>query len=162
MAAIQCKTCGGSFEEDAFYASNLATCRECVKAAVRKNRAEKIDYFRSYDRARYREDPARKEAARKSANSEVGLAAKARATARSKAEEPEKWKARHAVSNAVRDGRLVKGSSCFFCDATGKLHAHHYDYSKPLDVFWLCPPCHGKLHAINGDFHRPKPGEVTA
>lgn len=160
-AVYQCKSCEREKAAGQFYASNLSRCKECVKASVRGNRADKLDYYRSYDRARYRSDPVRKENARKSAASEVGLAAKARATARSKEEEPHKWKARHAVSNAIRDGRLTRGDECFFCKAGGKLHAHHHDYSKPLDVFWLCPPCHGKLHTINGDFLRPKPGEAA-
>jgi hypothetical protein len=24
-------------------------------------------------------------------------------------------------------------------------------------VRWLCPSCHGKLHALKGDFRRPLP-----
>lgn len=65
-----------------------------------------------------------------------------------------KRKARIAVGNAIRDGIMVKADACFFCSATGALHAHHPDYSRPYDVFWLCPQCHGKLHTINGDFLR--------
>lgn len=155
-AVYQCKSCEGEFLADAFYASNLSRCKDCVKTGVRANRAAKLDYYRSYDRARYREQPGRKESAHKCATSEVGLKAKARATARSKREEPEKRQARNAVNNAIRDGRLERGTECFFCTATGKLHAHHYDYSKPFDVFWLCPACHGKLHTINGDFQKPR------
>jgi ribosomal protein S27AE len=58
---------------------------------------------------------------------------------------PDAYKAQNAVSNAVRDGRLNK-EPCLFCGAT-KVHAHHRDYSRPLDVIWLCPKCHHRLHA---------------
>ena len=46
------------------------------------------------------------------------------------------------VNNAVRDGRLLR-QPCF-CGA--KAQAHHDDYSRPLDVVWLCPIHHGERH----------------
>lgn len=27
------------------------------------------------------------------------------------------------------------------------LHAHHDDYSKPLEIQWLCTGCHGAVHS---------------
>ena len=33
------------------------------------------------------------------------------------------------------------------CGTTTNIHAHHDDYSKPLDVRWLCNFHHGKHHA---------------
>lgn len=149
---FQCKSCEGFFEADEFYASNASRCKECVKAQMRKNRAEKIDYYRLYDRQRYRGDEKRKEAARRSASSEAGKKSKAVCTQRSKENEPEKWKARYAVNNAIRDGKLERGTECYFCSGTERIQAHHHDYSKPMDVFWLCSSCHGKLHTVNGDF----------
>jgi hypothetical protein len=62
---------------------------------------------------------------------------------------PEKVRARHKVRNAVRDGRLTKPDRCEDCgrsSSTRELHAHHDDYSKPMEVRWLCPSCHGKEH----------------
>lgn len=155
-AVYQCKSCEGSFPADGFYPSSLSRCKECVKARVRENREAKADYYRAYDRKRYRDQPKRKEAARRSAVSPAGLRAKAEATARSKREEPQKWKARYAVNNAIRDGKLERGTACHFCSTDKNLQAHHEDYDHPLDVVWLCASCHGKLHGIKGDFRRAK------
>lgn len=150
----QCKSCERHLSANDFYASNATKCKECVKASVRANRAERADYYRAYDRKRYRDEPKRKEAARKSALSAAGLKSKAAATAWSRENEPQKWKARNAVSNAIRDGRLKRGDKCYFCESDQRLHAHHEDYDHPLDVVWLCAACHGKLHVIRGDFRR--------
>lgn len=152
----QCKSCEGEFEAGMFYASNLATCKECVKVRVRENRAENIDYYRSYDRMRYREDDVRAAhcQAMGKASSPEKRAEKQRQRRRA---DPEKYQARNAVANALRDGKMVREHNCFFCGGDHRVQAHHHDYSRPLDVYWLCSGCHGKLHAINGDFHRPKP-----
>ena len=50
------------------------------------------------------------------------------------------------VRNAIRSGLLLKGQ-CEVCGAKDNIHAHHDDYSKPLDVRWLCPEHHRQLHA---------------
>ncbi len=52
--------------------------------------------------------------------------------------------ANHAVQNAVRTGRLSKGP-CEIC-GNPKAHGHHDDYSKPLEVRWLCALHHKQLH----------------
>lgn len=46
---------------------------------------------------------------------------------------------------ALKIGKLKRGV-CKKCGSTEKTHGHHEDYSKPLDVVWLCPPCHRELH----------------
>lgn len=57
---------------------------------------------------------------------------------------PEKAKAHNAVKYAVRVGKLTRGK-CEVCGAEGA-QAHHDDYSKPLDVRWLCMIHHKEHH----------------
>jgi ribosomal protein S27AE len=57
---------------------------------------------------------------------------------------PEKAKARWAVANALREGRL-KREPCQECGEI-KSEAHHEDYTKPLEVDWLCKKCHTIRH----------------
>lgn len=63
---------------------------------------------------------------------------------------PEKMRARYAVANAIRDGRLKK-RPCEVCGAK-KVEGHHEDYSRPLDVNWLCNVHHRARHSeIDGE-----------
>ena len=61
-------------------------------------------------------------------------------------ENPEKKRAQNAVHNALRCGKMTRPTKCESCLDECKPHAHHYDYSKPLDVFWLCASCHKLQH----------------
>lgn len=55
-------------------------------------------------------------------------------------------RARTAVSNAIRDGRLVRGECEQEGECGGRVEGHHDDYSRPLDVRWLCKRHHDQLH----------------
>jgi ribosomal protein S27AE len=55
-----------------------------------------------------------------------------------------KLAARWRCSEAIRKGELTR-STCETCGAE-KAEAHHDDYSKPLDVRWLCRQCHAAHH----------------
>ena len=47
------------------------------------------------------------------------------------------------VRRAIKAGRLVRPDRCERCSSTGvRIEAAHRDYSQPLDVLWLCVPCH--------------------
>ena len=62
---------------------------------------------------------------------------------------PEKAAARCAVRDAFRAGKLMKGMcEVHGADCTGEVEAHHDDYSKPLDVRWVCVSAHHRLHAV--------------
>ena len=59
---------------------------------------------------------------------------------------PEKDKARQKLNSAVRRGKIHKPLYCSSCEGDKHLEAHHTDYSKPLEVLWLCRSCHRELH----------------
>lgn len=59
-----------------------------------------------------------------------------------------KAKARTLLGSAVARGDIIKPSRCSSCGRYVKkrsLHGHHDDYSKPLDVEWLCVKCHSRV-----------------
>lgn len=55
-------------------------------------------------------------------------------------------KARVAVNNAIKAGKLQR-LPCAICESK-KTEAHHDDYSKPLDVIWLCTKHHAERHVL--------------
>ncbi|MGI8926781.1 MAG: hypothetical protein ACR2HN_09080 [Tepidiformaceae bacterium] len=55
-----------------------------------------------------------------------------------------KVNARHRVHDAVGRGLLVR-EACQVCGLSGT-EGHHDDYSKPLDVRWLCQIHHKAVH----------------
>ena len=57
---------------------------------------------------------------------------------------PEKYRARYAVLQAKRTGALAP-QPCSNC-GVDKVEAHHSDYSRPLDVMWLCKTHHVEVH----------------
>ena len=62
------------------------------------------------------------------------------------------------VNWAIKAGKIEKSKFCFCCGCERKLQGHHQDYSKPLDVMWLCPPCHKFLHARFDDCIKAQAG----
>lgn len=65
---------------------------------------------------------------------------------------PEQKRAYDIVRAAKHKGLIVAPGNCSKCleptrygkDGRSLLHGHHHDYSKPLDVEWLCVKCHRK------------------
>ena len=122
------------------------TCKECRKAAVRKNRKDKIDYYTTYEKSRAKL-PHRVKAREDYAKTPKGKKAGNRAKKAWEERNAIKKGAATMVGNAVRDGIIKKGIYCEECgDNHIRLHGHHDDYAYPLDVRWLCPPCHKQWH----------------
>lgn len=43
--------------------------------------------------------------------------------------------------------RYNKGESGIEAHSGGQIEGHHPDYAKPLEVLWVCSPCHKAIHA---------------
>jgi len=61
---------------------------------------------------------------------------------------PERQRAVNALNQKVTSGKIIRPKICEACGCSGKIVGHHKDYSKPLDVMWLCYPCHKKEHKL--------------
>ena len=154
MDTKTCFKCGLPKSLDDFYKhsamadGHLNKCKECAKTDVRRHREENLDAVQAYDRERGKL-PHRKEKCKEYSRNHPEIVRPARrrwvvknpdkvlAAHQKYAEKyPDRYAARIAVGNAVRDGRLTKQP----CDVCGvlKVEAHHEDYSKPLEVRWLC------------------------
>lgn len=52
--------------------------------------------------------------------------------------------ARRQVQSAVETGRMQRPGICENCGTDGPVEGHHPDYSRPLEVSWLCERCHDR------------------
>lgn len=143
----ECFKCGAVKPIEEFYkhigmrCGYLGKCKECTKKDAGDHRANNLEYCKAYDRKRANL-PKRVELRKQVTKTWVEDGRQAESQRRYRGKYPEKYHARIAVGNALRDGRLSKPSKCSKCGAETKLEAHHEDYSKPLDVQWLCNSCH--------------------
>ena len=143
----QCFKCHETKSISEFYAhpamsdGHLGKCKTCAKRDV----SERIDRLRSSPKwmASERERCRIKQARYRM----LGTAAPATKESREKWEvkNGHKRKAEQMASNAQKRGLLKKPDDCQNCGASGvELEKHHPDYSKPLEVQWLCTKCHGE------------------
>lgn len=132
-----CFKCGLPKDRSEFYKHPqmadglLGKCKECAKTDVSANYHAKRGVKAAYERMR-QATPHRREL-------------QSLYAARRLERNPEKAIAWRSVSNAIRDGRLAK-KPCESCGTTHRVQAHHDDYSRPLDVRWLCFRHHLEHH----------------
>lgn len=98
---------------------------------------------REGNRERYSRDPKRGAAKRMTYYDTVKAYAYNK---RWRSENREKKNAHSAVEYAVKTGKLARPNYCEACRKVGPVHGHHEDYSKPLEVEWLCVACHRAIH----------------
>lgn len=144
---MHCKLCNTTKDSSSFYASNKTRCKECVKARVHAHRQENLERIRSYDRMRG--SMPHRVAARKAYQRTPAFAESHEAAVkRWEAKHPERKRASNAVHNAIRDRKLIPWPMCAMPECSCKPEAHHPDYSRPLDVVWLCDMHHKEVHAM--------------
>lgn len=158
-----CFKCGIDKPRSEYYAHKqmgdglLGKCKVCARSDVRANRADKIEYYRAYDRARASE-PHRVEARKAYDQTPRGREKQRQGSGAWAKRNPEKRAAQIALGNAVRHGKIAKPSVCPVCHQgteSRRMQAHHHDYSKPLDVQWMCVSCHAAHHKAERDALRP-------
>ena len=131
----QCRGCRETKPTEEFYRhpqmgdGYLNHCKECKRSYAKRRHYEMMldPVSREKERVRGRSRPHK--------NAPYGLRRKARTAARV----------------AVVSGRLTPADRCEDCGHDFRHHrreGHHADYSKPLEVDWLCSLCHGKRHRI--------------
>lgn len=154
---LTCSVCGVAKAESNYYGCCRATCKDCYKARVRAYRAANIERVREYDRNRpnaaeraaahnRRYDWSRLDAEKKASIKASGMTWRER--------NRDKRRAHIILGNAIREKKIVP-QPCERCGFALGVHGHHEDYSKPLDVIWLCKKCHGQRHReINAERRR--------
>ena len=141
-----CKVCGETKNATEYYASNKSKCKECVKSEVRENRRKNAEHYKEYDRLRYQNDPKVRERHKRYNATDAGRKSMQKARKKWLDQNPEKRAAHQLLNNRIRDGKIKKPDTCQECGAGGRIHGHHEDYARPLDVEWLCADCHAKRH----------------
>ena len=127
---------------------HLNKCIPCVKSRVSKHRVNNLEAIREYDKKRSNELH-RVNARKAYQKTEAGKLAKKKAMDAYHKRYPMTYAAHVIAGNAIRDGKLIPASCCSICGSTEKIEGHHDDYTKPLDIRWLCEQCHKAWHKIN-------------
>lgn len=140
--------------------AHIRTCRLCGEKKpleeYTRNRTKSMGYdylckacHRKQEQERRRADPEKsREVNRRSVQNNKGHwgAMWADYQKRYCAKYPERHRANGRLNYRIGKGDIIRPLACSRCGATSALEAHHPDYSKPLEVEWLCLICHKEEH----------------
>lgn len=164
MVNKKCRRCEKVFPISAFYVhsemadGHLNICKDCVKNRIMLYRQENIDRIREYDRRRGRTEEHNQKNlectyALKATNPEKYKERMEKRNSNYIQKHPDKYIAHMMVRNKLRDRKLDR-KPCEVCGTTRKVEAHHDDYSKPLNVRWVCKKHHMEIHRAINDKRR--------
>ena len=124
-------------------------CKPCFneksKDWIRRNKYQHLQiardfYWKNRDRLR----------SRKTKSPPIWLRENLRVKAKVRRSDPLnkiKNKARDITKYATKIKLIEKRDTCQICGEKKRLTRHHNDYSKPLDIIWVCTGCHGAVEA---------------
>lgn len=136
-----CKTCQCRLPHSSFFTGTRRNGRTYTRKACRKckNRAETVKFTREESPVYRKKRDAR--------HSKTRLE-----------KYPEKEIAKRLLHKAIKSGLVSKKFECEHCgkqnphcrNGSSAIQGHHYKgYDYPLDVLWLCIPCHYKEHKVS-------------
>lgn len=142
-----CKECMREYKKS-HYKNNKQTYLDKSKRQREKNPDEYKEYMKNYYHSN---KDTLKIKAKEYSQSERGKEIRKLCNKNYFSKENNRFKhyARRKVKIAIEKGELVRPSLCEICKCEGNIQAHHHDYSKPLDVLWVCISCHENIHHLN-------------
>lgn len=149
---IKCATCRHWLDEEKFSIDTThvtgrgRNCKICHAKYAREHYLKNREKVIARGKLRYAQDPSvHSEYMKVWRKSSKGRDSRYRELLEQRRKFPEKYQAYLAVQRAVRAKELVK-APCSICGSERNIHAHHDDYTKPLDVIWLCRKHHQERH----------------
>ena len=116
------------FPPDKHYKGGYATwCRDCKRPLIKVAKKRWLKRHPDYERAYIRQYMKK----RRTMQSEIP-----------------KINAHNILNHAIDRGEIVR-KPCYKCGSVKNIEGHHFDYSYPLKVQWLCPEHHRQLHAMS-------------
>lgn len=124
METIKCDKCGVDIEQKQQRGPKQRTCNDC----------------RSTKKSKYYSQWYAEHGRKRSGGYSVQIMEWRR-------QNPEKVAAHKIVAAALKGGHIINPGQCSACGKISNyLDAHHDDYTKPLNITWLCISCHRKKH----------------
>lgn len=123
-----CYICKEKKPESEMHVSHKSYCKKCRKEHARKWHIKNRDRILSQKREYYQKNKDKEtERNRRRRNTVATLASR-------------------KLERYVYKGKIIKPNKCSVCGRICNPHGHHDDYSKPLDVKWVCSFCHADIH----------------
>ena len=117
-------------------------CKKCHCERCKNNRQSDIRSYREKQRQRAKTE-GHKEATKRAYKKSLLSGKHKQSSTAWRARNPEKYQAHITVRMALYHGK-IKRTGCIICGE--KAQAHHENYSKPLEVMWLCQAHHAEHH----------------